>query len=147
MTTYKTRYGPIYYDRSGNDHRPNLRSSFPKYQRRHTYTKLQKPAWRAFREAEKLVGRRLGKGPWSKRRARAIPITGSWRSFANQLSLWLSDKKRFADPYVSGHVEGIAVDLNTEWEHFELARECMRAIGWKQVRADEPWHWTWGYEV
>lgn len=147
MTTFNTRTGPIYYDDSGNDHRPNLVDSVPKFAKRHAPVKLQRAAWKAFRQAEKDLGRRLGKGPWSKRKARPFRLTSSWRSFSWQAHLYATDRNRYASPFTSGHVQGIAIDLDTGWEHFELAREILRKNGWFQSRADEPWHWTWGVSV
>ena len=148
MTTYKTRYGPVYYDGSGNDHRPNIRDSHPPFSTRHEDAKLQRSALRAFRQAEKVLGRRLHPGkPWSRLKARAIPLTGSWRSFALQAALYAIDSHRYASPYTSGHVQGIAIDVNTLSVHFMLIIRILDALGWKQSRADEPWHWTWGVEV
>lgn len=148
MTTYKTRYGPIFYDNSGNDHRPNIVDSHPRYSRRHEAVKLQRAALRAFRESEKMLGRRLHPGkPWKLLKAVAIPVTGSWRSFDLQASLYRSDPKRYASPYTSGHVQGIAIDVNTLSPHFMLILQILDALGWKQARADEPWHHTWGVEV
>lgn len=148
MTTYKTRYGPIYYDHSGNDHWPNIVDSHPRFTKHHEAVKLQRAALRAFRQAETTLGRRLHPNKaWKLLKAVAIPVTGSWRSFDLQMSLWLSDKNRYASPYDSGHVQGIAIDVNTLSPHFMLILQILDALGWKQARADEPWHWTWGVEV
>lgn len=147
MTRYNTATGPIFYDHSGNDHRPNIRDSRPAREYRHEAVKLQAAAVRSFRIAERRLGRRVNSGPWRFRLARAIRVTGSWRSFDLQRALYAQDSKRYASPYTSGHVQAIAVDLDTNYQHFEAARNILRDLGWKQVRADEPWHWSYGVAV
>ena len=103
--------------------------------------KFQRAALKSWREAEKLLGRKLGKGPWSRRKARAILVTGTWRSFEYQNSLWLKDKKRFASPYISGHVKAIAADIDTGFQHFDLAVSILEGLGWRRTRPEgEPWH-------
>lgn len=149
MATYATKFGNIEYDNSGNDHRPGMVNFVPRFPRRHEAIKAQRPAVKAFQEAERRYGRKLAKRKgwrWG-RRARAIGLTGSWRSFELQRSLWQSDPGRFASPYVSGHVQGVAVDLNTTNADFELQRTILKEVGWQQVRADEPWHWSLGPRV
>lgn len=151
MATYNTKYGPINYETSGvHDNWPNIVDSHPVFGKRHADAKLQFAALKALRAAEKQLGIRIAKkNGWNPKhaKARAIINTGTWRSFSLQYSLWRSDSGRYANPYYSGHVQGIAIDVNTEWEHFEDARACLSTIGWKQVRSDEPWHYTFGVSV
>lgn len=147
MSVYPTRYGPIYYDTSGNDHRPNIRNSNPVFPKRHEAVKFQEPALKSWREAEKILGRRLGKGPWSRRKARAIAVTGTWRSFELQSNLYHSDSTRYASPYTSGHVQAIAADVDTNFPHFDLAIDILLSLNWHRARPDEPWHLSYGPTV
>lgn len=145
--TYQTPYGPIFYDSTGNDHRPNIVNSTPKFSKRHSDVKLQKAAWLAFREAERRYGKRTlnPRLPRKVRPARAIPLTGSWRSFALQNSLYSKDSSRYASPYTSGHVQAIAVDVSTDSVNFGLIMQILEDVGWVRARAgDEPWHATYG---
>jgi len=148
MTTYSTEYGPIYYDSSGNDHRANIVNFVAKFPKRHESVKLQKAALDAFHEAERRYAHRtLGKKLWRRFQSRAIVVTGSWRSFSLQQMLYREDPQRYANPYSSGHVQAIAIDVNTTNKDFQLQREILKNVGWKQARTDEPWHWSWGVEV
>lgn len=149
MATYQTKYGPIYYDQSGNDHRPNIVDFVPKFPKRHSAVKFQEAAFEAFQEAERRYGRYFAKkNGWVwNRLARAIPVSGTWRSFNYQLDLYRQDPSRYAIPWVSGHVQAVAVDVDTTNPDFEKQREILRGVGWEQVRADEPWHWSWGVNV
>lgn len=151
MTTYNTEYGPIYYDNTGNDHRPNMVDSPEVWVRKHGKhpyfahegVKLQKPALLAFQEAE----RRYAHKTRPFRKSRAILVTGSWRSFAYQYTLWRSDSKRYANPYTGGHVQGVAIDVNNELSDFNLIQDILLNVGWVQSRSDERWHFTWGPRV
>lgn len=154
MATFKTKTGPIYYDSTGNDHRPNIVDSRPRWRKRHEAVKLQRAALRSFREAERLLGRRLGKGRWSLRKSRAIDVTGSWRSFDLQAALFATNgvgdnpPNRYASPFTSGHVQGVAIDVSTAFAHFDLAIAILESLGWQRSRPDdESWHLTYGVRV
>lgn len=148
MTTYNTEYGPIFYDNSGNDHRVNIVDFSPLFPKRHEAVKLQKPALAAFQAAEKRVGKAVAATHhFTKFKSRAIQVTGSWRSFDLQSSLYHSDSHRYASPYTSGHVQAIAIDVSTDFEFFGLAHHALIAEGWKQARPDEPWHYSFGPAV
>jgi hypothetical protein len=150
MAAFTTPYGTVFYDHSGNDHWPNIRDYRPVFPKRHTEAKLQSPALKALQQAEKVYGRKIAEreGWVWKKKARAINLTGSWRSFNLQYSLWRSDNSRYASPYSSGHVQGLAIDVSTNNADFELQRQILRAVGWKQSRPDdEPWHFSWGVTV
>lgn len=148
MATYNTQYGPIFYDNTGNDHRVNIVDFSPLFPKRHEAVKLQKPALKAFQAAEKRVGKRLAVAHHFKKfKSRAIQVTGSWRSFELQSSLYHSDSRRYASPYTSGHVQAIAVDVSTDYEFFGYATDALITEGWKQARSDEPWHFSFGPAV
>lgn len=153
MMIYGTPTGPVAYSNDPGEARAisysdRIITSAPRRSYRHSDVKMQRPAVEAWREAERLLGRRLGSGPWRLRRARAIPTTGTWRSYDLQLDLWLGDSNRYAAPWVSGHVQGIAADVRTDFRYFALAVECLESVGWQRVRPDdEPWHVTWGVKT
>jgi len=150
MTVYNTPTGRIYYDGSGNDHRDNIVDSKPAFTKRHSAAKLQAPALVSFRQAEDILGKRLAiKNGWDpkKAKAKAIQLTGSWRSFAYQAALYHSDSHRYASPYTSGHVQAVAIDVSTNDPNFSLIHDILTSLGWKQARGDEPWHYSYGPEV
>lgn len=150
MATYQTPTGPIFYDNTGNDHWPNIIDTHPRFKKRHSPAKLQLAALRSFRLAEDSLGHRIAKqNGWDpkKAKARAILLTGSWRSFAYQYALYHSDPNRYASPYTSGHVQGIAIDVSTADVHFDTIHDILTFLGWTQARPDEKWHYTYGVTV
>lgn len=154
MAKYKTRYGDIEYSQVPPVARGISQGKCvyddPPFSKRHEDVKLQPAAIKAFREAEAEFGRRTidQKKPRPDRRARAIRLTGiGWRDYDYQAALYASDSNRYAKPWVSGHVQGICIDVDTNQNNYEKARTTLAAIGWKQVRSDEPWHFSWGYLV
>lgn len=154
MSVYPTPFGPVIYSQDPRQARENsydtklIVASMPRFSKRHAPVVMQRPAVKAWREAEKLLGRKLGKGPWARRRARAITTTGTWRGYDTQAALYRSDPQRYARPNVSGHVQGLAGDVRTDHPHFALAIECLEQVGFRRVRpSDEPWHVAWGVKV
>jgi hypothetical protein len=131
MTDYDTEHGTIHYGGPCKDDYPNIQL----YQQRKAdgpVVKLQGPAMRAFKAAEVRVGRE-------------IPLTGSWRSCANQAQLYASDPQRYADPAITAHTRGLAIDVSTAIGLLMKmkVKRALKAEGWKQVRPDdEPWHWS-----
>lgn len=101
---------------------------------------LQGPALRAFKAAElRITPPRMKK----KGKVRPILITGvGFRSYALQKELWESDKQRFADPDLSNHVEGLAVDCDTGYFWYKLGRvqKALKAEGFIFGVDGEPWH-------
>lgn len=148
-----TSTGPIVYTTNpaaarANSYSDRMIASSPRFTKRHSDVKLQRAAIKAWRKAERLLGRRLGKGPWKFRRSRAIPTTGTWRGYDVQAALYASDPRRYAKPWISGHPQGIAADVSTDFVHFDLAIECLEVVGWRRTRpTGEPWHVTWGVTV
>jgi hypothetical protein len=150
MTIYSTPTGPIFYDSSGNDHRENIVDSRPTFTKRHSAVKLQEPAFESFRRAEDILGKRVAsRSGWDpkKAKARAIQLTGSWRSFAYQAALYAKDSQRYASPYTSGHVQAVAIDVSTNDPNFNLIHDILTFLGWEQARSDEPWHYSYGPRV
>ncbi|MGH2634560.1 MAG: hypothetical protein ACRDHU_00170 [Actinomycetota bacterium] len=106
--------------------------------------KLQKAALEAFRGAERAYGVATDR-PSGERR---IQLTGSWRSCSYQRELFAKDPARYADPDVTGHTRGIAIDVSTAVPNPELIARCLRENGWTRTRPDdEPWHWSYGVTV
>jgi hypothetical protein len=112
--------------------------------------RMQLPAIRAYRQACREFAHLLG---WSDERikrtgGRAILLTGSSRSCELQTELHAGDPKRFADPNVSLHPEGLAIDVNTVQPFAALAYKALAHVGWVRVRpTDEPWHHSWGVKA
>jgi len=77
-----------------------------------------------------------------ERAGHQIVLTGSWRSCASQTRGYEKDPGRFAAPGSSLHPRGLAIDVRTPVS--ERDRSALAAEGWKQSRADEPWHFSWG---
>lgn len=98
--------------------------------------KLQRPAMDSFRECSKLV-----RFP--------ILVTGTWRSCAYQTQLYASDSKRYADPKVTAHPKGLAIDVSQAQSTTRLAKihAALLKHDWHQVRSDEPWHYSYGVTV
>jgi hypothetical protein len=144
---FKTKYGTITVRNPGRKEAPpNLQTL--KRRKADGYTKdaadvvLQKPALRAFREAEKrATPRRL------RRKGKTVPIilTGvGYRSYSLQQSLYNSDSSgRYANPDGSLHCEALAVDVHTGFLGTfsgRRARKALIAEGWYFAVSGEPWH-------
>lgn len=148
MTTYKTRYGPIYYGGVCKDNYPNM-TLYDQPPKGGNPVKLQAAAIRAFKEAQKDLAHRLG---WESARikktgGKMIALTGSWRSCAYQAELYRRDPRRYASPNGTGHTRGIAIDVSMNQAYLEKIWASLRKIGWEHARPDEPWHWSWGVGV
>lgn len=105
---------------------------------------------------------------WEKGYGRKIPVTDSFRSYAQQEAAYQRDPKRFASPDGSAHVEGRAVDVNlgalglnpggspSDWlkaPGYAALVNAAKAAGWCNYqiargstngRTAEPWHFSFG---
>jgi hypothetical protein len=143
VTDYKTPTGVIHYGGPCRDDYPNIRI-YDQPPKGGSPVKLQAAALRAFQRAERDYGKA------TKRPAgwRAIGLTGSWRSCAYQAELYRRDSKRYANPAVTGHTRGIAIDVSTSQPNQDIIARCLRRNGWTQTRPDdESWHWSYGVTV
>lgn len=136
MTTTKTEYGPIRHGGSCFDHYRNIVEQDGR--------RLQAPAMRALREAERRLFKRKhpvrSKFPRNKNAREPIILTGSWRSCDLQRQLYASDSSRYADPDKTLHTRGLAIDVHTGHLDDDVLA-VLRATGWKRSRPDdEPWH-------
>jgi hypothetical protein len=129
---FETKYGTIHARNPGPFVAyPNLRTYM---QTRTRHVVLQGPALRAFKAAEERVATKSK--PF-------ILITGSgYRSYDLQKELWDTDHFRYADPDLSNHVEGLAVDVDQGQGRFRLAKvnKALRAEGFVFAVPGEPWH-------
>lgn len=94
--------------------------------------KMQESAMLAYHMAEELNGK-------------AIRITGEgWRSCSQQSALHNSPPPgRFADPDVSRHCRGLALDIyNTPDNLTPKAKASLEAVGFCQGVPGEPWHFA-----
>ena len=147
MSDYKTPYGVIHYGGTCIDDYANMRI-YDQPPKGGSPVKLQAPAMRAFKAAERRYAKASG---WSERRikeqgGRPIPLTGSWRSCALQAALYAKDRNRYASPTGTAHTRGLAIDVSTAAPNQEKMRRALKAEGWKQARADEPWHYSYWIE-
>lgn len=155
MPSYPTKYGPVLYSNVPMEARTISQNkciySDPPFSKRHEEVKLQLAALDAFRAAEVAFGKRIAKdNGWSpsKAKSRAIRLSGiGWRDYDYQASLYASDSSRYAKPWVSRHVQGICIDVDTSQPQFDTACSVLLAVGWRRVRSDEPWHFSWGVLV
>jgi hypothetical protein len=81
---------------------------------------------------------------------------GAWRSYAEQLRLWLDKPGTFGDPNKSLHVVGLAIDVVDSQRENQALQQAFAAEGWHRARAlgiggcgtqgrdDEHWHWSYG---
>lgn len=144
-TTIRTKYGPANDSDRCRDNWPNMTTAKVCGQVVH----LQASAVRAFREACREFARLSG---WTEARikrtgGRAILLTGSWRSCELQAEKHAEDPSRFADPDVSLHPQGLAIDVSTIQPDFDKAHRALAKVGWHRARPDEPWHHSWGFNA
>jgi hypothetical protein len=143
MTDTKTPYGVIHYGGACRDDYGNL-VIYDQPPKGGSPVKLQAPAMRAFKAAERRYARACG---WSEARikregGRPIPLSGSWRSCAYQRELYESDRNRYASPDGTMHTRGLAVDVSTGAPNQDKIRRALKNEGWHQARSDEPWHYS-----
>jgi len=148
MSDIKTPYGVIHYGGVCKDDYANI-VLYDQPPKGGSPVKLQAPAMRAFKAAQKRYAKATG---WSDERikregGRVIALTGSWRSCAYQAQLYASDHNRYANPNVTAHCRGLAIDVSTSAPNQTKIRAALKAEGWKQVRSDEPWHYSYFIEV
>lgn len=99
---------------------------------------MQRPAIEALRVVEAHLGKE-------------VVVTGSARSCAYQAALYAKDPNRYAKPSVGLHCQALAIDVNSDWRAALTDREealfvkLMHQVGFTQARADEPWHWSYGW--
>jgi hypothetical protein len=81
-----------------------------------------------------------------------VQVTGTSRSCELQAQLYASDRSRYAPPSVGLHTQGLAIDVDTNWQQALDGptewkfKQAMKAAGWTQTRPDdEPWHWSYGW--
>lgn len=137
MTTIKTKFGTVELTIT-----PEVRVY---HQTDTREVILQGPAIRAFKTAERRFY--LATTPRWKRRpgkVRHIWITGvGYRTFARQKELHDSDPDRYADPFKSFHVKGLAVDVAQGQADQDKAEQALRSVGFKDGAefGDDP-HWS-----
>lgn len=139
MTDTKTPYGVVHWGGSCKDDYPNIKL-YDQPPPGGAPVKLQAPALRAFRAAERRYGR------FRPKKWRAIKLSGSWRSCAYQASLYAKDSHRYANPATSLHCRGLAIDVINPVP--AGVHRALTYIGWVQARPDdEPWHYSWGVKA
>jgi hypothetical protein len=108
---------------------------------------------KAFKAAEVRYAKRSG---WTKRRianqgGKPIKVLpGTNRSCSTQARLYKSDPNRYADPKITGHTRGLAIDVDQSQgsSNLKLIHYNLLAEGWVQVRPDdEPWHYSYFVEI
>lgn len=145
MTTYDTPNGRIFagglaggpcrddYDNIEIYDQPGLPGHAP--------VELQRPAMKAFKEAERRWARLTR--PW-RRGSKIRPIElipGTTRSCAYQAELYRRDPARYAPPEVGLHPRRLAIDVRSR---SRILKRILRRLGWRQARpSDEPWHWSY----
>lgn len=103
-----------------------------------------------------------GFAAWQAAFGRTIPITDSYRSYAQQAAGYAQDPVRFAAPGKSWHVKGLAVDVNlqavganangnaSQKATWQALYNAAVATGWCNPRGPykgdhaEPWHFSFG---
>lgn len=145
----RTPNGVIHYGGPCRDDYRNLRT----YDQGdgNTVLTLQGPAMEAFKEAEFFYGKSLG---WSARRltnegGRAIKVlAGTNRSCSTQARLYASDPNRYAEPKITGHTRGLAIDVDQAQPNLAKVNTALLKAGWTRTRpTDEPWHFSYGVTI
>lgn len=108
------------------------------------YVKLQRAAVESLSAVERILDDKgFHQHPY-------VYVTGhGWRACSDQDALYRSDSKRFADPDVTAHTRGLAidVDMNQDTDKLKVIHRELMARHWFQARADEPWHYSFGIQV
>lgn len=134
MTTIQTKYGKIHY--TNRICKDDYRNIVLFEQGGGVVIKLQAPAMASFRACSQKLGF-------------PILVTGTWRACSYQAQLYARDSKRYADPRITAHCKGLAIDVSQAQSASRLAKihKALLANGWHQVRSDEPWHYSYGVTV
>jgi len=145
----KTPYGTIRYGGPCRDTYPSFITldQFPKNDG-NVILVLQGPAMRAFKAAQVRYAKQTG---WSKKQLDNSPagrpiiiLAGTNRSCATQRALYASDPNRYANPNITGHTRGLAIDRSNDQPYLPIVDRCLAAEGWNRTRPDdEPWHWSY----
>lgn len=145
----RTPTGVIYYGGACKDDYKNMKV----YDQGggHTIVVLQGPALRGFKAAQALYAKATG---WTKKRLERNPdgrpiiiLAGSKRTCATQAALYRKDPHRYADPKLTGHTRGIAIDVDQSQPNLAKVNAALAKAGWTRARSDEPWHWSYGVTV
>ena len=144
----KTPLGFIYYGGPCRDNYRNFRTldQFPEKDG-NVILVLQGPAMRAFKAAQVRYAKQTG---WSAARLKRNPdgrpiiiLAGTNRSCTTQAALYRSDQNRYANPNITGHTRGLAIDRSNAQPNLKIVDACLAAEGWHRTRPDdEPWHWS-----
>ena len=135
--TIKTPYGTVEL---------TIEPQLVTYKRKVGNVIAQGPFIRALKRAErKFYVLTTPKWKRAPGRVRPIKITGvGYRSFEYQYALWMSNKKRYADPFKSLHVKGLAIDVNQNIDDLDKAEKALRSVGFKDGAAfGDPPHWSY----
>jgi hypothetical protein len=146
IETKSTPFGAVYRDSVCKDDYANIKTSnnyrkpsgLIKWRRRVVAITAQRPLIEALRVVEAHLGKE-------------VVVTGSARTCALQTALYAKNPSRYASPNVSMHCQALAIDVNTTWrDALTTAEEAefvklMHQVGFTQARADEPWHWSFGW--
>lgn len=142
-----TKFGTVYRNIGGctDDYHNIVTSRFyrkpsgvVKHRLRKTQITAQRPAIKAIRVVEAHLGEE-------------VLFTGSFRTCEYQAALYRKDPVRYAPPNVGLHCQALAFDVNTTWRAGLSDRKeaefvkLMHQVGFTQARADEPWHWSFGW--
>lgn len=75
-----------------------------------------------------------------------IPLTGGYRSYADQAKGYQQDPSRFAAPGKSLHEVGLAIDINTDKTNVGDPKlvDVMSKAGWFRVGKSGDMHWSFG---
>lgn len=156
----RTPYGYVHYGNGCEDSYPNMVVYDASPRGHGLVLTLQRPAMRALLAAQVRYAKRSG---WTKVRIERntvkvggkvylegrpiIILPGTNRTCETQAALYRSDSSRYARPEITGHTRGIAIDRSNAQPNLKVIDECLFAEGWRRVRSDETWHWSFGYVI
>ena len=143
----KTPNGIIFYGGPCKDDYENMEVYDQPPEGQGLILKLQSPAMTAFKAAEVRFGEQTGR-PAKWRPILVLP--GTNRTCSTQRTLRARDPGRYADPDVTGHTRGLAIDVSQAQPrvNLDIIHECLTAEGWERVRPDdEPWHYSFGVMI
>lgn len=157
----KTPYGSIYYGGACKDSYRNMVTYDATPRGSGLVLTLQRPAMEAFLAAQVRYARRSG---WSKQRIERskikvggkvylegrpiLVLPGTNRSCSTQKALYASDPNRYANPNITGHTRGLAIDRSNAQSNLKVIDQSLGLEGWNKVRPDdEPWHLSFGVTI